>query len=89
MLSGVAGVSGGILTGASGFSSTKRVEKVFTYATRSARSCGVRGNQRGIADVSTPLPTVSNKSLSSGMLPDGVDRHLKRPIVKSRGFGFK
>jgi hypothetical protein len=76
MLSAVFGGSGGIGKGAAGFSSAKRGEKLFTYASKSTRSWRMSGRQDGIPLAWTPRLIVSNKSVSSGRLPEGVDRHL-------------
>src|SRR6516164_4896596 len=61
--------------------------EALTNASRSTRSWRVRGYQEGIPLAWTPRPMVSNRSVSSGRLPVGVDRHLKIAAVKSRGLG--
>src|ERR1700722_20800766 len=83
----VAGVSWGMLMGVPGFSVFQRGEKVFTYATRSARCCGVSGFQEGMLVVTKPRWIAWSRSSSVGNVPVGVDLHLKVAAVKSRGFG--
>src|SRR6266550_2735701 len=51
------------------------------------RFCGVRAIHGGMFVVTNPRPTELYRSSSVGSDPDGVERHLNVPIVKSRGLG--
>src|SRR6267154_152570 len=87
MLCGLAAGSEGTCTETGGLPSRKRGEKVFTYATRSARCCSVSGNHDGMFEFMNPRVTDLKRSLSLGSSPLGVERHLNVPVTKSRGLG--
>ena len=83
----MAGGGGGSTSGGSGFSSFQRVEKVLMYETSASRVLSGSSCHVGIAVQRTPRVTVRKRSPSVGRDPDGVERNLKAPIVKSRGRG--
>src|SRR6266581_9774974 len=85
--SGVAGGGGGSTTGGSGFSSFHRGERVLMYVMTANRSLSGTSCHVGIAVQRTPRVIVRKRSPSVGSDPDGVDRNLKMPAVKSRGRG--
>src|SRR6266480_7814287 len=51
------------------------------------RFCGVSATHGGMFVVTNPRSTELYRSWSVGSEPDGVERHLKVAIVKSRGLG--
>src|SRR2546422_3353289 len=85
--SGVAGGGGGSTTGGSGFSSFHRGERVLMYVMTANRSLSGSSCHVGIAVQRTPRVIVRKRSPSVGSDPDGVERNLKTPMVKSRGRG--
>src|SRR2546422_3903654 len=85
--SGVAAGGGGSTSGGSGFSSFHRVEKVLMYVMTARRSLSGTSCHVGIAVQRTPRVIVRKRSPSVGSDPDGVERNLKTPMVKSRGRG--
>src|SRR3989441_12313243 len=85
--SGVAGGGGGSTAGGSGFSSFHRGERVLMYVMTANRSLSGISCHVGIAVQRTPRVIVRKRSPSVGSDPDGVERNLKTPMVKSRGRG--
>src|SRR3974390_1198142 len=87
MLSTVSFGSVGTSIGVPGFSLTQRAENVLMNATRSARCCAVSAAHDGMLVKLNPRISVLYRSLSSGKVPVGVERHLKVACIKLRGCG--